>query len=183
MTRISRRVPPIRASSSVAAAVRVSLRLWSRRFTARNSKKQVYFSKEEWPKIPYRICRNKCPGRLIFRDNKKIFQNPSKAIGFVYFLLWKTSPSKSHRFHVLPPLKNHPNKPHRFCVLPPLKNHCFWWALISGWAFILANTVFHSKRGKKQCETHCCLTLQQCRASRQSVPQLLTLPCQPKKKK
>ena len=33
------------------------------------------------------------------------------------------------------------SKTHRFCVLPPLKNRCFWWALISEWAFISANTV------------------------------------------
>ena len=33
----------------------------------------------------YRICRNKRPGRLIFRRNKKI----PKAIGFMYSPLWK----------------------------------------------------------------------------------------------
>ena len=75
----------------------------------------------------YPIYRNKRPGRLIFRINKKH--------------------SKTDRFCVLPPLKNHPSKPHRFCVLPPLKNHCFWWAFISGWALISANTVysFHAR--------------------------------------
>ena len=69
-----------------------------------------------------RICRNKCPVRLILR-NKNNFPKP---IGFC----------------VLPPLKNHPCKAHRFCVLPSLKNHCFWWALFSEWAFILANTIY-----------------------------------------
>ena len=86
----------------------------------------------------FRICRNKCPGRLIFRSNRENFQNPSKSIGFVYSPLWKiphqnpsvlctppfeNSPIKIHRFCVLPPLKTHPSKAHRFCVLPPLKNH------------------------------------------------------------
>ena len=74
----------------------------------------------------------------------------------MYSPLWK-SPIKAHRFCVLPPLKNHPSKAigfvysplwkspikaHRFCVLPPLKKNCFWWALIPGWAFISAYTVF-----------------------------------------
>ena len=72
----------------------------------------------------YRICRNKRPGRLIFRSKKHF-----------------SKPIKSHRFCVLPPLKTSPIKAHWFCVLPPLKSHCFWWALISGWAFISANTV------------------------------------------
>ena len=82
----------------------------------------------------YRICRNKRPGRLILRSNKKVLE----AIGFVYSPLWKIthqkpsvwctppfekSPIKTHRFCVLPPLKNHPSKARRFCVLPPLKNH------------------------------------------------------------
>ena len=34
-----------------------------------------------------------------------------------------------------------PINTHRFCVLLPLKTHCFWWAFISEWAFISANTV------------------------------------------
>ena len=95
--------------------------------------------------VSIRICQNKRPGRLIF-SSKNI--------------------SKTHRFCVLPPLKNHPSqpigfmysplwkspiKPHRFYVLPPLKNHYLWWALISGWAFISANTVnaIHIKDGMK----------------------------------
>ena len=41
-----------------------------------------------------------------------------------------------------PPFEKSPIKAHRFHVLPPLKNHCFWWVLISGWAFISTNTVF-----------------------------------------
>ena len=40
-----------------------------------------------------------------------------------------------------PPFEKPPIKTHRFYVLPPLKNHCFWWALISGWAFISANMI------------------------------------------
>ena len=48
----------------------------------------------------YRICRNKHPGRLIFRSNKKTFQNPSVLCS--------------------PPLEKSPIKSHRFCVLPPL---------------------------------------------------------------
>ena len=38
----------------------------------------------------HRIFRNKRRGRLIFWSNKKTFQNPSKAIGFVYSPLWKS---------------------------------------------------------------------------------------------
>ena len=125
----------------------------------------------------YRIYRNKHPERLILEAiNKpsKTHQNPSVSCTPPF----EKSPTKSHRFCVLPPLKNHPSKPigfvysplwkithqgpsvlctppfeksptktHRFCVLPPLKNHCFWWALVSGWAFILANTVFFVRFG------------------------------------
>ena len=55
---------------------------------------------------------------------------------------FEKSSIKSHRFCVLPSLKNHPSKVISFVYSPPpLKNHCFWWALISGWAFISANTV------------------------------------------
>ena len=87
-----------------------------------------------------RICRNKRPGRLIFRSNKKTFQNPSKPIGFMYSPLWKIIHQKPSVL-CTPPFEKSPIKSHRFCVLPPLKNHCFWWAFISGWAFISANTV------------------------------------------
>ena len=79
-------------------------------------KYKILITKDE--NITYRNYRNKRPGRLICRSNKKAFKN--------------------HRFCVLPPLKNHPLKvigfvcspfekspikSHRFCVLPPLKNH------------------------------------------------------------
>ena len=101
----------------------------------------------------YRICRNKHPGRLIFRSNKtnpKTHQNPSVLCTPPF----EKSPIKAHWFCVLPPLKSHPSKPigfvysplwkvthqsplvlctppfekspiqtHRFCVLPPLKSH------------------------------------------------------------
>ena len=43
-------------------------------------------------KLIHRICQNKRPGCLIFRNNEKTVQNPLK----------------KHRFCVLPPLKNHP---------------------------------------------------------------------------
>ena len=39
--------------------------------------------------IKHRICRNKRPGRLIFRSNKNTFQIPPNPIGFVYSPLWK----------------------------------------------------------------------------------------------
>ena len=82
----------------------------------------------------YRICRNKRPGRLIFRSKKKF----PKPIGFVYSPLWKiTHPNPS--VLCTPPLWKitHPNpsvlctppfgkssiQTHRFCVLPPLENH------------------------------------------------------------
>ena len=53
------------------------------------------------------------------------FENPPpKPIGFVYSSLWKIT----HQ------------EPSVLCT-PPLKNHSFWWALISGWAFISANAV------------------------------------------
>ena len=57
----------------------------------------------------YHICRNKRPGRLIFRSNNETFPNPSQPIGFVY--------SPFEKSHI---------KAHWFCVLPPWKNHCFW---------------------------------------------------------
>ena len=66
--------------------------------------------------------------------------HPSKAIGFMYSPLWKITHQNSSVL-CTPPFEKSPIKTHRFCVLPPLKNHCFWWALISGWAFISANTV------------------------------------------
>ena len=59
--------------------------------------------------MDYRICRNKRPGRLIFRSSKK-FQNPSNPIGFVYS----------------PPLKNHPLKPIDFMYSP------LWKITVSG---------------------------------------------------
>ena len=62
----------------------------------------------------YRICRNKRPGRLIFRSNKKTFQNPS--------VLCTPSFEKSliptHQFCVLPPLKYHPSQPIGFVYSP-----------------------------------------------------------------
>ena len=108
-----------------------------------------------------------------FLEAIKIFQNPTvhrfcvlpplknhppKAIGFVYSPLWKIthqspsvlctppfekSPMQSPLVLCTPPFEKSPIRTHRFCVLPPLKNHGFWWALISGWAFISANTVVH----------------------------------------
>ena len=92
---------------------------WLQAIVKLKQKKRV--EKQSYDQISphhYRICRNKRPGRLIFRSTKKH--------------------SKTHRFHVLPPLKNHPSKAigfmyspfekssikaHRFYVLPPLKNH------------------------------------------------------------
>ena len=73
-------------------------------------------------KHKWSICRNKRPGRLIFRSNKKdskTHQTPS----VLCTPPSGKSPIKSDWFCVLPPLKNHPSKPHRFCVLPPLENH------------------------------------------------------------
>ena len=119
----------------------------------------------------YRICRNKRPGRSIFRSIRKSFQKPSVLCTPPYEKL----PIKSHWFCVLPPLKNHPSqpigfvysplwkithqRPHRFCILPPLKNHCFWWALISGWAFIPSSTVWYV-------HVVCCVSMEQSRSSR-----------------
>ena len=84
--------------------------------------------------IIYRICRNKRPGRLIFRSNKtnfKTHQKPSVLCTPLFEETTHQSPSVS----CTPPFEKSPIKAHRFCVLPPLKNHCFWWALI------LANSV------------------------------------------
>ena len=101
------------------------------------------------------------PGRLIFRSNKTIFktlwrithQNPSVSCTPPF----EESPIKPHRFCVLPPLKNHPSKLIGFVhsplwkiihqnssvlCTPPFENQFFWWALISGWAFISTNKVF-----------------------------------------
>ena len=66
------------------------------------------------------------------------FENHSpESIGFVYYPLWKIT----HQ------------KPSVLCT-PPFENSLFLvgayfgWALISGWAFILANTVHHSEHWK-----------------------------------
>ena len=76
-----------------------------------------YTCKDHERIVTYHICRNKRPGRLIFRSNTKNIPKPVKA----------------DRFCVLPPP-------------PPLKNlfsvdAFFGWVFISGWAFISANTV------------------------------------------
>ena len=67
----------------------------------------------------YRICRNKRPGRLIFRSNK----NNSNTHRFYVLPPFEKSPINTHRFYVLPPLKTSPINTHRFYVLPPMKNH------------------------------------------------------------
>ena len=105
------------------------------------------------------ICRNKRPGRLIFRSNKKhskshrfcvlppLKTHPPEAIGFVYSPLWKLTHQKPSVL-CTPPFEKSPIKAHRFYVPSPLKKHSFWWALICGWAFISewafisANTVY-----------------------------------------
>ena len=119
-------------------------RIWSR------------FSIPTFNRRVYVICRNKRPGRLIFRSNKNkaIYQQPSVScttplwkiihqspFGFMYSPLWKILNQKSSVL-CTPPFEKSPIQAHRFCVLPPLKNHCFWWALISGWALISASMVF-----------------------------------------
>ena len=53
---------------------------------------------------------------------------------------FEESPIKTHRFCILPPLKNHPSKAIGF-VYSPLGKSLFWWALISGRAFISTDTV------------------------------------------
>ena len=70
---------------------------------------------------------NKRPGCLIFRSNKETFQSPSVLCTPPF----EKSPTKAHRFCVLPPLKNHPSKPIGFVYSPLWKNDCFWWAFIS----------------------------------------------------
>ena len=86
----------------------------------------------------YRICRNKHPGRLIFRSNKKnipksiktnrfcvlppLKNHPSKLVGFVYSPLWKIIHQKPSVL-CTPPFEKSSIKTNRFCVLPPLKNH------------------------------------------------------------
>ena len=80
------------------------------------------------------------PGLLIFRSNKKTFRNPSTPIGFVYSPLWKIT-HQNPSVLCTPLFEKSPIRTHRFHVLHPSKNPCFWWALISGWASILANTV------------------------------------------
>ena len=67
----------------------------------------------------HRIYRNKRPGRLIFKSNKKTFQNSSKPIGFMYSPLWKITPPKAIGFvYSPPPLKNHLSKPIGFVYSP-----------------------------------------------------------------
>ena len=115
----------------------------------------------------YRICQNKRPGRLIFKSNKKTFQNPLKAIGFVYSPLWKIIHPKAIGFVYSPlwkiihpkaigfvysPFEKSPiQKPSVLCTPPfeksPIKSHrfCvlpplknhFFW-----WAFIFCGRWF-----------------------------------------
>ena len=82
-------------------------------------------------KSTYRTCRNKRPGRSIFRINQKNSETHQTPIGFVYSPLWKITHQKPSVL-CTPPFEKSPIKSHRFCVLPPLKIHCFWWALILG---------------------------------------------------
>ena len=67
----------------------------------------------------YLICRNKRPGRLIFRSNRKTFQN----LSVLCTPPFEKSPMKSPSVLCTPPFEKSPIKSHRFCVLPPLKNH------------------------------------------------------------
>ena len=77
----------------------------------------------------HRICRNKRPGRLIFRSSKKTFQKPP--------------PPKIHRFYVLPPLKNHPSKPIGFVYSPLWKITVFAGRLFrQKWYFLLPSSVW-----------------------------------------
>ena len=73
-----------------------------------NTDKKMYGQK-------YRICRNKRPGRLIFRSKKKL-----------------PKPIKPHRFCVLPPLKNHPSKAIGFVYSPLWKITVFGGRLFQG---------------------------------------------------
>ena len=70
-------------------------------------------NKYDW----HHIFRNKRPERLTFRSNKKIFQNPSKPIGFVYSPLWKIT-HQSPSVLCTPPFENHPSKPIGFVYTP-----------------------------------------------------------------
>ena len=65
----------------------------------------------------YRICRNKRPGRLISRSNKK-HSKPHQKPSVLCTPPFEKSPIKSHRFCVLPPLKNHPSKATGFVYSP-----------------------------------------------------------------
>ena len=83
--------------------------------------------KKRKTKHSYLICRNKRPGCLIFRSNRKTVQNQSKAIGFMYSPLWKIT-HQNPSVSCTPPFEKSPIKTHRFCILPPLKNHS-WKAI------------------------------------------------------
>ena len=78
------------------------------------------FFQNTWAKQPTSCSPLLFPMRPYIFDWKN---HPSKSIRFHVLPPLKNYPSKSIRFHVLPPLKNHLLKSHRFCVLPPLKNH------------------------------------------------------------
>ena len=89
----------------------------------------------------YRICRNKRPGLLVFKSKKKnsaTHKNPSVLCTPPF----EKSSIKNPSVLCTPPFEKSSIQAHRFHVLPPLKDHCFWWAIISGWAFISANTVY-----------------------------------------
>ena len=62
----------------------------------------------------YLICRNKRPGCLISRNNKKF----PKSIGFVYSPLWKITHQKPWVLCTSPLWKHHPSKPIGFVYSP-----------------------------------------------------------------
>ena len=83
------------------------------------------------------------PVGFVYSPPPPLKNHPPEPVGFVYSPLWRII-HENPSVLCTPPFEESPMKIHRFCVLPPLKNHCFWWVLISEWAFISANTVFES---------------------------------------
>ena len=73
-------------------------------------------------KSKYHICRNKRPGHLIFRSNKKISKTHHNQ-SVLCTPPFEKSPIKKPSVSCTPPFEKSPTKTHRFCVLPPVKNH------------------------------------------------------------
>ena len=119
--------------------------------------------KKRKTKRDYLICRNKHPGCLIFRNNKKNSPKTNQSPSVSCTPPFEKSPTKTHRFYVLPPLKITDQKPSVLCTppfekspikspsvlcTPPFEKSLFLVGAYFGWVFILGVGAYFDKYGK-----------------------------------